>query len=276
MVRRTKSLTLECVLVDLNTQTDFLHLNGAYPVANSNELIPALRCVIAWAKRNYAPVISSIAAHRAYELLGCNEPVNCLDGSAGQQKVNFTVLPCHTIVEFDNTLSVPLDLFTVHQQVIFRKREDDLLGNPKADCFLTELPAEEYILFGIGLERSIKVLALGLLARNRRVSIITDACGYWDNGAADLALRQVVAKGADLITTDQLLARKLPRNRKYPLHGNGENICYRYGLLSPRNDSNGNENGKTDEDERENNGRPAPQAKQRSPNSFPSHDGPKT
>jgi nicotinamidase-related amidase len=276
MVRRTRSLTLECVLVDLNTQSDFLSFNGSYPVANSNELIPMLRCVIAWAKRNYAPVISSIAAHRAYELLARDEPANCLDGSAGQQKIGFTVLPCHTIVEFDNTLSVPLDLFTVHQQVIFRKREDDLLGNPKADRFLTELPTEEYILFGIGLERSIKVLALGLLARNRRVSIITDACGYWDSGAADLALRQVAAKGAELITAGQLLERKLSRNQRYPLHGNGDSICHQYGLLSPRKGSNGNENGKTDDDEREDDDRAASQNKRRSANSPPSHNGPKT
>ncbi len=81
-----------------------------------------------------------------------------------------------------------MDLFSVHQQVIFRKRQDDLLGNPKADRFLTQLPTGEYILFGIGIECSIRVLALGLLARHRRVTVITDACGYWDKGKADLGV----------------------------------------------------------------------------------------
>jgi len=243
MVRRTKSAALECALVDLNTQTDFLDPEGAYPVANLQELIPALRCVIAWAKRNHAPVISSIAAHRRHELADCREPANCLDGTEGQRKLDFTILASHTNVEFDNTLCVPMDLFSVHQQVIFRKRQDDLLGNPKADRFLTQLPTGEYILFGIGIECSIRVLALGLLARHRRVTVITDACGYWDKGKADLALRQVSAKGAVLMKLDELLSRKLRRRRRYPQHAVDEDPRCQYGLLSPRKSGNGRHRG---------------------------------
>ena len=205
----------ECVTVDLNTQRDFCEGAGALPVTNLGEFIPALRRVIAWAKRNYAPVISSLHSHRPLELPEPDRPVHCVDGSNGQRKIPFTVFPLSTRIEFDNMLSVPLDLFRHYQQVMFRMRADDLLGNPKADRFLTQLPTDEFIIFGNAIECSIKALALGLLARHKKVTVVVDACGYWSKGAADLALRQMAAKGARLITVDELSARKLSRRRRY-------------------------------------------------------------
>ena len=218
MVRRIRAPKLQCVIVDLNTQVDFLDPHGAYPVANLETLVPTLRRLIAWTKRNYAPVVSSVDSHRDHELRDGSEPLHCLDGSIGQHKIDFTIFPQHERVEFDNTLCVPLDLFQDYQQIIFRKREGDLLTTPKADRFLTQLTTDEFVVFGIDLECSIKMLALGLLSRKKRVTVIEDGCGYWSKAAADLALRQLAAKGAKVITTDELLTRRLSRRRRYLTH----------------------------------------------------------
>ncbi len=215
MIARRNGRVYECVVVDLDTQHDFCDADGAYPVANVSELIPALRHMIAWTKRNYAPVVSSIESHRSSEVLDREHPTFCVDGSTGQRKIDFTVFRRCAKVEVDNTLACPLDLFSKYQQVIFRKRTDDLLSNPKADRFLTQLSPGEFILFGVGLEASVKALALGLLARDKRVTVVTDACGYWNKGTAVLAIRQVTAKGARLITVGQLLRRKLARHRHH-------------------------------------------------------------
>ena len=87
-----------------------------------------------------------------------------------------------------------VDLFASYQQVIFWKRTDDLLSNPKADRLLTQAPINEFLLFGVGLETSIKALALALVARSKKVTIVQDACGYWSAGTADQAsLRMVVS-----------------------------------------------------------------------------------
>ncbi len=215
MIARRNGRVYECVVVDMDTQHDFCDAHGAYPVANVHELIPALRHMIAWAKRNYAPVVSSIESHRSSELFDRQHPIFCVDGSTGQRKIDFTIFRQCAKVEVDNTLSCPLDLFNKYQQVIFRKRTDDLLSNPKADRFLTQLFPGEFILFGVGLEVSVKAVALGLLARDKRVAVVTDACGYWNKGTAALAIRQLTAKGARLITVGQLLRRKLDRRRHY-------------------------------------------------------------
>jgi len=211
MTRRWNGRLCDCVVVDLNTQRDYCAVDGADTVRNIETLLPALRQVVAWAKWYGAPVISSVESRRSTELGNGAHATCCLDGSLGQQKIDFTVFPHSARVEVDNTLCCPLDLFRQYQQVVFRKRSDDLLGNPKADRFLNQLPANEFLLFGVGLESSIRALALTLLARGRNTTVVIDACGYWNKSAADLAVRQVLAKGAKLTTVGELLRRKLER-----------------------------------------------------------------
>jgi len=216
MCARSNGRPLECVLVDVNTQIDFCDHAGATPVRNIPELIPALRRIVAWAKRNSVPVISSLESHRPMELSDSGTPICCVDGTSGQHKLPFTVFPARTNIEVDNTFAVPYDLFKKYQQAIFRKRSSDLLLNPKADRLLTQLPVREYLLFGAGLEGSVKSIALALMARGKPVVIVVDACGYWDPNMAELALRQLSAKGAQLVSVDQVLARRLARRLRYP------------------------------------------------------------
>ncbi|HNQ21662.1 MAG TPA: isochorismatase family protein [Phycisphaerae bacterium] len=218
MVRRDNGWPWECVLLDLNTQRDFCLAEGASPVANRDQLLPALRRVIAWTKRNQVPVISSLNSHRPFEVDGKGPHPCCIEGSWGQKKLPFTVFPQHYRVDVDNTLAVPTDLFRMYQQIVFRERGEDLLTNPKAERFLTQLPARETIVFGNGLENSVKVAALGLRARDKRVTVILDACGYWNREEADFAVRLLAAKGIDLVTVDELRRRKLSRCHRYGLH----------------------------------------------------------
>lgn len=205
---------MECVVIDLNTQVEFCGESGAFLVSNRDQLVPALRRVVAWAKRNCVPVVSAIGSCRARDVAKDPQSPCCIDGTAGQRKLDFTLFGRRARIEFDNTLALPQNLFNKYQQVIFRKREDDLMGNPKADRFLTQLDAREYILFGNGLEDSVKALALSLFAREKSVTVVVDACGYWHMATAEFALRQLAAKRINLITVDELLRRKLSRERR--------------------------------------------------------------
>ena len=215
MISRSCCRGFQCVAIDLNTQRDFCEPGRAFPVANLDQLIPALRRVIAWVKRNQTPIVSSLEAHREYELSDSGNPIHCVDGSDGQEKIDFTLLANRKYIPSDNTLAVPVDLFASYQQVIFWKRADDLLTNPKADRLMSHMPVGEFLLFGVGMETSVKALALALMASNKEVTIVTDACGYWSEGTADQAIRQVAAKGANFVTVDELLARKLDRKVRY-------------------------------------------------------------
>lgn len=219
--------TWECVVLDLNTQRDFCDPEGAHPVRNVCQLTDTLPRLVEWTKRQRVPIISSMDSHRRNEIQRSVSQEHCIDGTPGQRKLPYTILATAVAVEVDNTLSVPLDLFGTHQQVIFRKRTPDLFGNPKADRFLTQLAANEFVICGVGLEYSVRTMALGLLGRGRKVTVVYDACGYWTAPDADLALRQLRAKGADIVSVDQLVRRspKIPRYYHDLLDdpGNGSN-----------------------------------------------------
>ncbi|UCE59058.1 MAG: isochorismatase family protein [Phycisphaerales bacterium] len=217
MIRRSNGEAYECVVIDLNTQRDFCATRGACPVVNLSQLIPALRSIFAWAKWNCVPVVSAIDSHRLGDVSLDGRPPHCVDGTTGQKKIDFTVFATCARVEFDNTLSAPLDIFSNHQQVVFRERTDDLFSNPKADRFLTQLPAQEFIVIGNPLERSVKAVALGLRSRERKVTVVPDACGYWSKGSAELAVRQMIAKGANLAALTELITRRLRRHCRYRL-----------------------------------------------------------
>ena len=215
------------VVVDVNTQADFLLQTGACPVMNAAELVSAVRHVVAWTKWHGVPVVSSLNTHRLGEIDHDGQATYCIDGTPGQRKLVFTMMGTFIRVEGDNTLSIPMDLFNSFQQVIFRQRTRDLFANPKADHFLTQVPAHQFLIYGVAIETTVKALALGLLARRRSVTVVRDACGYWNCTEAELAIRQMTAKGARVMTVAQLLDHEPPRKfrSRYARHlhadGNG-------------------------------------------------------
>ncbi len=215
MAAGTNGRSHDCVLVDLNTQRDFFDPSGACPVLEPQHLHRCLRRVVAWVKRYQIPVVSTMDAHRRMEFEFIASSAHCIEGTPGQSKLEFTLLPNHVYIAGDNTLAISIDLFRRHQQVIFPQRTNDLFANPKADRFMTQLKTNEFIVFGAVAEREVKAVVLGLLARNKRVSIVADGCGAWNRSECDLSLRQMSAKGADIISIDELLARRLPRRWRY-------------------------------------------------------------
>lgn len=192
-------------LIDLNTQGDLFDPDGATPVVFAEGMRAPLRRVVAWMRRNRVPVVSSMQTYRMRDV----QPDRCIAGTPGQNKVDYTLLPDHIYIAGDNTLAIETNLFRKHQQVIFPQRSQDLFANPKADRFLTQVRVEHFFVFGALCEQDVKTVTLGLLARAKKVSVISDACGCWNQMEADLALRQMQAKGAGVLTIDELVERRV-------------------------------------------------------------------
>jgi len=91
-----------------------------------------------------------------------------------------------------------------YQQVILHKRCPDPFDEPRIDRLLSEVCAAEFILIGVSAEGAVKAAALGLLQRDKKVSVVIDAVGYHDNHEAKMAFRKMEAKGAMLIDTRKL------------------------------------------------------------------------
>ena len=80
----------------------------------------------------------------------------------------------------------------------------DPFDEPRIDRLLSEVCAAEFILMGAAAEGAVKAAALGLLQRDKKVSIVIDAVGYHDNREAKMAFRKMEAKGAKLVETRRI------------------------------------------------------------------------
>ena len=185
------------VFLDVCTQRDYLGSRGTHRAINADRALANIKHLMAFARWASIPTLSCVDVCRAHDPYGTHTPY-CVAGTEGQRKVRYSLLPDRVVVESDNCLCVSLDLFQQHQQAILVKEHRDPFTNPKLDRLLTELRTRRYIIFGVSLETSIRLLVLGLLLRHRKVTLVADACGYWSVAEADMALRQLAAKGCQL------------------------------------------------------------------------------
>ena len=205
------------VFVDMCTQRDYLALDGASPSLNASQITPNLKHLMAFARWAHIPTLSCVDARRPGDVRGLAAS-NCVLGTRGQQKLPFTLLPDRVQIDSDNCLCVSLEVLQQHQQAILVKEHRDPFTNPKLDRLLTELPIRRFVVFGVSLETSIRLLALGLLLRHRRIAVVQDACGWWDAEDGEMALRQLAAKGCELLTTAQLLETSLGQHKRNGHH----------------------------------------------------------
>jgi len=191
------------VLVDINTQRDFLLADGEACIRNHRRVLAHIRRMTAWARRRGIPIISTCEIHPDEEAHN-GDPRYCIDGTSGQKKISYTLMENRIVFPADGNTDLPRDMLRRYQQVVLHKRCPDPFDEPRIDRLLSEICAAEFVLIGACAETAVKAAALGLLQRNKRVAVIVDAVGYHDNREAKMAFRKMEAKGARLIETRRL------------------------------------------------------------------------
>jgi nicotinamidase-related amidase len=191
------------VLVDINTQRDFMLADGGACIRNHRRVLAHIRRMMAWARRRDVPIISTCEVYAANN--GHNgDPKYCIDGTLGQRKIAYTLVPNRITFPADGSTDLPRDMLRRYQQVVLHKRCMDPFDEPRIDRLLSELCAAEFILIGACAEGAVKATALGLLQRDKRVAVVVDAVGYHDSREARMAFRKMEAKGARLVETRRL------------------------------------------------------------------------
>ena len=187
------------VIVDINTQRDFLLADGGACIRNHRRVLAHIRRVMSWARARHLPIISTCEVYPDVSHNG--DPRYCIDGTPGQEKIGYTLMRNRISFAADGNTDLPRDMLRRYQQVILHKRCMDPFDEPRIDRLLSEVCAAEFILIGVSAEGAVKAAALGLLQRDKKVSVIIDAVGYHDNHEAKMAFRKMEAKGAVLVDT---------------------------------------------------------------------------
>jgi len=190
------------ILIDINTQRDFLLAGGKACIRNHRRVLAHIRRMIAWARYRNIPIISTCEIYPDNN--GGNAVGYCIDGTVGQEKIRYTLLSNRMSFAADGSTDLPRDIVRRYRQIIFHKRCVDPFDEPRIDRLLTEVRASEFILVGASCEGAVMAAALGLLQRGKRVSVVVDAVGSHNKREAKLALRKMEAKGAKLIETRRI------------------------------------------------------------------------
>ena len=191
------------IIVDIDTQKDFLLAGGKACIRNHRRVLAHIRRIMAWARSQHIPVISTAEVYptnnNGEETIGY-----CIDGTDGQKKIRYTLFKDRVSYAADGNTDLPRDMLRQHRQVILHKRCVDPFDEPRIDRLLSEVRATEFILVGTSLEGAVKMTALGLLQRGKKVTVVVDAVGSHNKKEAQLTLRKMETKGAKLIETKKL------------------------------------------------------------------------
>lgn len=190
------------ILVDIDTQKDFLLAGGNACINDHTEVLSNIRRIMAWARHNYVPIISTAEVYPNNN--GSNLIKYCIDGSWGQRKIRYTLLKNRISLPADSMNPLPADLMLRYRQVILHKRTFDPFEEPRIERLLSEVLVDEFILIGAGAEDAVEATAIGLLHRGKNVRVVVDALGAHNKRKEKLAIRKMKAKGAKLIKTRDL------------------------------------------------------------------------
>ena len=190
------------ILIDVDTQKDFLLAGGKACIRNHRRILAHIRRVMAWARSRNIPIISTAEVYPNNN--GDRTVGYCIDGTDGQKKIPYTLVNNRVSFTADGNTDLPRDMLRRYKQVILHKRCVDPFDEPRIDRLLSEVRASEFILIGSSIEGAVEVTALGLLQRGKKVTVVVDAVGSHNKREAKLALRKMETKGAKLIETKRL------------------------------------------------------------------------
>jgi nicotinamidase-related amidase len=199
MFRRLVTGRRRQVLVDVNTQRDFLLAAGSACIRNHRRVLSHIRRIMAWARTRHIPIISVCDVYP-----GDDGATYCIDGTDGQKKVRYTVIHNHVNFPADGHADLSGDIFKQYRQVILHKRCVDPFDEPRIERLLTEVKGSEFIVIGANTEEAVMATVLGLLQQGKKVRVVIDAIGSQNSRVAELAMRKMKAKGARLVETKNI------------------------------------------------------------------------
>jgi nicotinamidase-related amidase len=208
-------MNCERILMDIEVQHDFFAPGGSCYRRSASETARRIYRLFRWARKNDVPVISTLLRVRKGDLGPLAGRPHCVDGTEGEQKLLRTVLPRRVNLGLRQTTDLPVELFGRYQQVIFEKRQTDILLHPAAERLLTEIEDATFVLCGAGVAKGIVEAAVGLRERGFGVILAQDAVLHLGDPGAPMAYRRMDAKGVIFAPTSKIV-ETVPHGRLRP------------------------------------------------------------
>jgi nicotinamidase/pyrazinamidase len=191
---------------EVDTQADFMLPHGKLYVPGAEKLLPKLRRLTNAARQGHVFLVS----HGCYHVKDDPEfaifPPHCVKGTAGAAMVPEALTDRVFTVPNEPEAALPANVYAF-QQILLEKQTLDIFQSRHIETLLARLnPEAEYVVFGVVTEYCVCFAAKGLLARGRRVSVVSDAIETLKSEDGNRTVLELQALGAKFITTEQALA----------------------------------------------------------------------
>ncbi len=196
---------VERVLLDIDTQNDFLKPDGALYVPGAVEILPNLTRLIEYARCKKVPVVSTVDCHAPDDPEFARFPKHCVVDTPGQEKVPQTLLERRITLEPSRRVDRPASLFDQADQIILGKTSFSVQSNINATALFDGIGAAEYVAFGVATDYCVLADVRFLLSRGRSVTVLTDAIRAISEQDGAAALEEMRALGARFRKTDSVV-----------------------------------------------------------------------
>jgi nicotinamidase/pyrazinamidase len=187
------------VFLDVDTQVDFMLPSGSLYVPRAEEIVPNLKALMAYARAQGIPVISSADAHSPDDPSFAQWPSHCVVGTPGQRRIPETQFPTATVVpNRPGAFVAPREWAG---QTVVEKQEYDVSTNGNFEAILASLGRRRWVVFGVATEYCVRSSALALRKRDLPVDLVTDAVKPITEEGGRKAIEEMVAAGVRLVET---------------------------------------------------------------------------
>ena len=208
--------TQDVVLWEVDVQADFMLPGGKLYVPGAEKLLPNIQRLTDCVRRNEVFLVSHGCFHTPDDPEFQVFPPHCVKGTAGARLLREALADSFATVPNTPEAGIPGDLSSL-QQIILEKQTLDVFQSQHADTLLNRLhPAAEFVVFGVVTEYCVRLAVEGLLKRGRKVSLVGDAIETLKPEVGRDTLSGLRDSGAQLVTTDQALARLSAAQSRHP------------------------------------------------------------
>lgn len=177
---------------------------GALYVPGAERIIPKLRRLFDFARKNEISILSTADAHVPNDPEFEKFAPHCVKGTDGQRKIEETLLPRPLVFSTKPVDRNLMETVRKHQQIIVEKQTLDAFSNPLLPRLLRVLPPHA-IVFGVTTEYCVKLACLGIRRSGIPVALVTDATRALALQAEKEALEEMRKAGVEFITLETLL-----------------------------------------------------------------------
>ncbi len=202
------------ILFDMEVQRDFFAPGGSCYSRHASNVAARIYELFSWARSFRLPVVSTVLRLRAGQRSPLADVQHCIEGTAGERKMSGTVLRNRINFGVRNITDLPVGVLDSYSQIIFEKRDTDILKHARAERLVTQLPLTLTVLSGAGLSDGIAQAALGLRMRGLPVIVASDAVLDLDNARATMARLRLEAKGVLFAPAAQVVKTGSVRRRR--------------------------------------------------------------